>query len=65
MMNVKTGGIKMGMGFFNDVLEVDMEAIMNFKIEGLKEGFEKLLEGRLPSGDKVIHENYDEDKRNS
>ena len=38
--------------------------MMNFKIDGLKEGLEKLLEGRCPSGDKEIHENNDEDKRN-
>ena len=30
----------------------------------LKEGFEKLLKERLPSGDKVIHENHDQDKGN-
>lgn len=37
---------------------------MNVKIEGLKEGWAKLLEERCPSGGKAIHENYDEDKRN-
>ena len=33
---------------------------MNVKLEGLT----KLLQERLQSGDKVIHENHDEDKRN-
>ena len=37
---------------------------MNVKMEGLKEGLAKLLQERLPSGDKVIHENNEEDKRN-
>ena len=64
MMNVKIDGIKREVGFLNDGLKVDMEAIMNVKIEGLKEGFAKLVEERIPSGDKVIHENHDEDKRN-
>jgi len=53
------------MGVLNDGLKVEMEAMMNVKIEGLKEGLEMLLEERLPSGDKVIHENHDEDKRNT
>jgi len=42
-----------------DVFKVDMY-VMNVKLEGLK----KLLQEKLPGGDKVIHENHDEDKRN-
>ena len=38
--------------------------MMNVKIEGLKEGLEKLLEERLLSGDKVNHERRDEEERN-
>ena len=64
MMNVKIDGIKMDMGFLNDGLKSYMEATMTIKIEGLKEGLEKFLEERIPNGDKVIHENYDEEKRN-
>jgi len=74
-MNVKIDGIKMDMGFnidgikrymgvLNDGIKEDMEAMMNVKIERLKEGLEKFLEERLPSSDKVIHENHDEYKRN-
>ncbi len=63
-MGFKVDGIKRDMGVFNDGLKADVEVMMNFKIEGLKEGLEKLLEERLPNGDKVIHENHDEDKRN-
>ena len=33
-------------------------------MEGLKEGLTKLLQERLLGGDKVIHENYDEEKMN-
>lgn len=42
-----------------EVFKVDMD-VMNVKLEGLT----KLLQEMLPSGDKVIHENYDEEKRN-
>ena len=38
--------------------------MMNVKIEGLKEGLETFLEERLPSGEKAIHENHNEEKRN-
>ena len=41
------------------VFKVDMDA-MNVKLEGLT----KLLQKNLLVGDKVIHENHDEDKRN-
>lgn len=34
--------------------------MMNVKLEGLT----KLLQERLPDGDKVIHENHEEDKMN-
>ena len=64
MMNAKIGGIKRDILVFNDGLKLDMEAMMNVKIEGLKEGLAKLLEERRPIGDKEIHENHDEDKRN-
>ena len=63
-MNVKKDGIKTDIGVLNDGLKAYMEATMNVKIEGLKEGWTKLLEERLLSGDKVIHENNDKDKRN-
>ena len=41
-----------------------MEAMMNVKTEGLKEGLAKLLEERLPSGDQVNHEKCDEEEMN-
>ena len=41
-----------------------MEAMVNFKIEGFKEGLTKLLEERLSSDDKEICENNVEGKRN-
>ena len=63
-MDVKIDGIKRDMVILNDGLKAYMEAIMNVKIERLKEGLEKLLEERIPNGDKVIHENHDGDKRN-
>ena len=63
-MGVKIDCIKRDMGVLNDGLKVDMEAIMNVKIEGLKEGLAKFLEEILPSGDKVIYENHDEEKMN-
>ena len=63
-MEAKIDGMKRYMGFLNDGLKSDMEAIMNIKIEELKEGLVKLLEEKHPNGDKEIHENNDEDKRN-
>lgn len=59
MTNVKIDRLKQEMVVLNDGLRAHMEEMMNVKIEGLKEGLEKLLEERLPSGDKVIHENHD------
>ena len=53
-----------------DGIEANMDGLkdgMEAKIDGLKvdmEGLTKLLQERLPGGDKVIHENHDEDKRN-
>ena len=52
------------MGVLNGLKE-NMEVMMNVKIKGLKEGLENLLEERHPSGDKAIHENHDEGKRNN
>jgi len=46
-----------------DGLKGDMNGL-RADMEGLKEGLTKFLQERLPSGDKVIHENHDEDKRN-
>ena len=46
-----------------DGMESKMEGLKPY-IEGLKEGLTKLLEERLPSGDKVIQENHDEEKSN-
>ena len=63
-MNIKINGIKRDRVFLNNGLKSNMEAMMNFKVEGLKEGLAKLLEERCPSGDKAIHENHDEDKKN-
>jgi len=37
---------------------------MNVKREGLKKRLKKLLHERISSGENVIHENYDEEKRN-
>jgi len=64
MDGLKNGieGIKREVGVLNDGLKEDMEAMMNVKIERLKEGLEKLLKERYPSGDKAIHKNHDEDK---
>ena len=64
IMNVNIDGIKMEMGVLDDGLKLDMEEMMNFKIEGLKEGLAKLLEERLPSDDKVFHETHEENKWN-
>ena len=64
MMNVNIDGIKRGMMFLSDGLKVDMEALKNVMIEGLKKGLAKFLEKRLPSSDNVIQENHDEGKRN-
>ena len=47
----------------NDGLKATMGVMSNVKIEELKEGLAKLLEERLHSGDKEIHENHNEDKR--
>jgi len=33
-------------------------------IEGLKEGLTRLLQDKIPSGDKVLQETHDENKRN-
>ena len=33
-------------------------------MEGLKEGLEKLLQEKLPNGEKVVEETHDENKRN-
>ena len=67
MINVKMDGlevkIKRDMECLMDGLKSNMEAMMNAKMEALKEGFIKLLQERLPIGDKVIHENHDEEKR--
>ena len=41
-----------------DGLKGDLNGLKE-DIEGLKEGMAKLLQERLPSGDKVIHENND------
>ena len=43
-MEAKIEGIKMDVPVLNDGLKTDMEAMMNVKIEGLKEGLAKLLE---------------------
>ena len=63
-MGVNIDSIKKCMGVLNDGLKANMEAMMNVKIKGLKEGLEKLLEERLPSGEKVIHEIHGEEKMN-
>ena len=50
-----------------DGLKSEIKGDMNglkVDIEGLKEGLTKLLQERLLSGDKVFHENHNEDKRN-
>ncbi len=55
-----------------DSLKSNMEEIMNIKMEGLRDGLKidlkrdldgltKLLQEILPRGDKVLHENNDED----
>ena len=48
--------IKGDMGVLKDGLKAYMEV--------MKEGLTKLLQERLPSGDKVFPKNKDEDKRN-
>lgn len=63
-MNVKIDGIKRNMGVLNDGLKEYIGAMINVKIEGLKEVLTNFLEERLPSGVKLIHENNDEEKRN-
>ena len=72
-LEAKMDGLKNG-------LKNDMEVMMNVNMEGfkdglktkmkrnledLKEGLTKLLQEMLPSDDKVLHENHDEDKRNT
>jgi len=52
-------GLKDGLKVNMEVFKVDMD-MMNVKLEALT----KLLQERLPSGDKVIHENHDEEERN-
>lgn len=64
MMNCKIDGIKRYMAFLNDDLKLNIKVMINVKIVGLKEGFKKLLEERCPCGDKEIHENNYEDKKN-
>ena len=49
-------GLKEKLKGYMDGLKVDME--------GLKEGLTKLQQERLPSGDKVIRENQDEEIKN-
>ena len=34
-------------------------------LKGLKESLKKFLQEILPSGDKVLHENHDKEKRNT
>ena len=38
--------------------------ILKADMEGLKEGFEKLLQERLPNDEKIVPETHDENKRN-
>lgn len=37
---------------------------LNKDMNGWKEGFRKLLQERLPNGEKVVEENHDENKSN-
>lgn len=46
-----------------NLMEVNMFGL-KVDMEGWKEGSTKLLQERLPSCDKVIHENHDEDTMN-
>lgn len=55
--------LKRDMKNLKDDLKAYVEEMMNANMEGLKEGLEKFLEERLSSGDNVINENHDEDKR--
>lgn len=52
-------------GFKGDIygLKGNMNGLKG-DMEGLKECLTNLFQERLPGGDKVIHENHDEDKRN-
>ena len=43
----------------------DLKNGSKWETKGLKDGLTKFLQEMLPSGDKVLHENHDEDKRNT
>ena len=62
-MNAKIDGIKRDMVVLYDGLKSYMEVMMNVKMEGLKEGWTKLLQEMLHSGGNVFHENKDKEKR--
>lgn len=63
MMNVKIDGLKLDMAYWKASIKGDMECLKEC-MEVLNLGLMKLLQERLPNGDKLLHENHDENKRN-
>lgn len=55
--------IRGDMGGLKEELKVTMD-ILKASMEGLKESLKNLSQERLQGGEKVIHENHDEEKRN-
>lgn len=62
-MNVNIHGLKLDMAGWKAKIKWDMEGLKE-SMEGLNLGLMKLLQERLPNGDKLLHENHDENKRN-
>ena len=56
-------GLKTYKKGLKDVMEANTDGLKE-DMKGLKEGLTKFLIERLPSCDKLIHENHDEEKRN-
>ena len=59
MMSVKMDGLEKKIKGDMDGLKGDREGLKEY-MEGLKERLTKILHEKLPSGDKVIHENHNE-----
>ena len=69
-VEAKMDGFKNGMEAKMDCVEAKMDGIegnmeyLKKYMEGLKEVLAKLLQEKLPNGEKVVEETHDENKRN-
>ena len=68
-MEYKLDDLKNGRDSLNKGIEAKIDGIegnmeyLKKDMEGLKKGFEKLLQEKLPNGEKVVEETHDENKR--